>query len=275
LLMVLGRSGSSIGTIRILGEGGAWSAETRNVNATSIARDGPLVTIARSDGLEVHDVAHPLADGTFHPIGWGLEPESPSPVGIDMSDGGKAIVALSTADGLVYLIAGEKGNLSSLSPVSPSPASPFAPSVAWLDETRVFVLSTDPMQVSRLALVDTGSHTIAPLRVIAGARAFALSPDRRVIAAVTESGVYVGWTADWLTGQEPVRVFTPGDSQVVWGLAFDGSGARLAFFAGSEDPNGTVTGARDVGLRSVNGAWQRDFEVPVPLDQPTGQVWLR
>jgi hypothetical protein len=274
LLMVLGGSESSSGVLLVMNEGGAWSEGMPDVNATSIARDGSLVTIARRDGLEVRDVAHPQADGTFHPIGWGMEPETPSPVGVDMSDTGKAVIALGTANGLVYLVAGGRGDLSTLSSLSPSPASPFGPSIAWLDETRVLVLSSDSLQVSRIAVVDSASRTVTSLRGLAGVRAFALSPDRRMIGAATESGVYVGKTGDWLAGKEPILIYTAGESQIVWGLAFDGSGSRLAFFSGDEDANGTVTDAHDLGLRTVDGSWQSSFDLPVPLVRPINQVWL-
>jgi hypothetical protein len=274
MLMVLGRRSSSTGVLRVMNTEGAWSADLPDTNATTIVRDGSRVTIARRDGLEFRDVARPLAEGSFYALGWGIEPETPSPVGVDMSDGGKAVVAFDTADGLVYLLAGSNGDLSSLAPMSPSPGSPFGPSVAWLDESRVLVLSSDSLQVSRIAVVDSAGHTITSLRALAGVRTFALSPDRRVIAAATESGVYVGRTADWLAGREPILIYRPGEAQVVWGLALDSSGTTLAFLLGAEEGDGTVIDAHDIGMTPDGGSWHQDFDVPVPLDQAVGQVWL-
>ena len=55
-----------------------------------------------------------------------------------------------------------------VAPLQPAPSQSFTPLVAWLDDARLLVLTTDNLQASRLAVVDVGARTIEPATDLAG-----------------------------------------------------------------------------------------------------------
>jgi len=273
-LLVLGKTGTGGAGLWTLDVAGAWSAGVSDPDATALARDGQRLTIARQDGLEFRTVARPNDRGTSVAIGWGFESTGGAPAGLDTSDAGRAAVAIVDSEGIYFAMTDERGGQVGLTPLLPAPESPFGPSVAWLDADRLAVLDTDAMQVSRLAVVDTSKGTIALLPGLAGVRTFALSPDRRVLAAATEAGVYIAPVSDWLGGKTPAKALVPTESQVVWGLALNAAGTRLALLSGAEAADGSVTDIHDMIYEVRAGAWQRILDAPAPFDQPSCQVWL-
>ena len=82
---------------------------------------------------------------------------------------------------------------------------------------------------------------------LAGVRVFALSQDRRSLAAATGTGVYAGPVEAFLATGEIGLVAAVDPSAVVWGLAIDDSGDRLAMFSGTVTPDGLVSSARAIG----------------------------
>ena len=102
------------------------------------------------------------------------------------------------------------------------------------------MISCDTRQIPRLAVVDTAKHTIALLSGLGGVRVFALSPDRRTLAAATESALYVAPVeTGWRTGA--TRALSLDPSQVVWDLALSGDRSRPGHAFGTEDASGVVT----------------------------------
>ena len=182
-------------------------------------------------------------------------------------------MAVSTADGEsqgYWLVATD----GSLDPLRPAPSQSFTPLVAWLDDSRLVVLTTDREQVSRLAVVDVTARTIEVSMVLAGVRVFAVSQDRRHLSAATETHVYAGPVDAFLGSGQPETVATVDPSAVVWGLALDDAGTRLAMLSGTVGANGLVTSARETGYARGPVAWAKAFDSPTPFGKPMDQVWM-
>ena len=239
--------------------------------ATGIARFGDSVAISSGGSVELRSAATPAVAGQALPLTW----RGPSPAAqiasLARAPSGK--VALATSDGasLSFWLVAADGVLEAL---KPAPAQAFTPLVAWLDDLRLLVLTTDEAQVSRLAVIDVSALTIEPAMTLAGVRVFALSPDRRSLAAATGSGVYAGPVEAFLATGTPDLVAAADPSAVIWGLAFDASGTRLAMFSGKVTPGGPVSSTRAIGYRRQAESWVMEFEAAAPLSKALDQVWL-
>jgi hypothetical protein len=201
--------------------------------------------------------------------------QAPAPtapiVALAQSPNGK--VALSTSDGEshgYWLVVADGG----VEPLEPTPSQSFTALVAWLDDSRLLVLTTDKEQVSRLAVGDVTARTIEPSPVLAGIRVFAVSHDRRYLSVATETTVYVGPVEAFLGTGQPATVATVDASAVVWGLALDDAGARLAMLSGTVAADGTVTSVREVGYDRGPAAWTKAFDSAAPFGKAMGQVWM-
>ena len=192
-------------------------------------------------------------------------------VAADTSDAGRIVLAVAGSEEVTFAMAGSDGTANLL---SPQPSSPFGPSVAWLDDTHLAILSTDTKMASRLATIDTAGHSARLLTGLSGVRLFALSPDRKILAAATSSGVYVAPVADWLADKAASKALSVKSDQVVWDLALDGTGTRLAMLAGSVGPDGTVADVHEIGYKLNGRAWTQIFNSSVPFARAAGQVWL-
>jgi hypothetical protein len=192
-------------------------------------------------------------------------------VGVDRSDAGSTAIAVSQAGGLAFGVVAADGSTGDL---LPAPDSPFGPSVAWLDSERVAVISDDARQIPCLAVVDTAKHKLALLSGLGGVRTFAVSPDRRTLAAATESAVYVAPVDDWLADQEPSRAVSLDPSQVVWDLALSLDGSSLAMLSGTEDASGVVTDIHEITYVRTGSSWSKQTDSAVPFSLADGQVWL-
>jgi hypothetical protein len=159
-------------------------------------------------------------------------------------------------------------------PLQPAPTQSFTPLVAWLDDSRLLVLTTDKEQVSRLAVVDVAARTIEPSTVLAGVRVFAVSQDKRYLSVATETRVYAGPVEAFLGTGQPATVATVDPSAVVWGLALDDAGTRLAILSGTVAADGLVTSVRETGYARGPAAWAKAFDSPAPFGKAMDQVWM-
>ena len=155
-----------------------------------------------------------------------------------------------------------------------APKQSFSPIVAWLDDARLLMLSTDDQQVSRLAVLDVKANTLTTLKAIGGVRSFAVSGDRATIVAATEAALYAAPVGDWLGGTQPRKVVDLGAEQVVWHLALNRDGSALAMLSGTEAADGKVTAIAEIGYTAGPGAWTQAFNSPVPFRTARGQVWV-
>jgi hypothetical protein len=181
-------------------------------------------------------------------------------------------VAIATQDGesqSYWLVAAD----GTLEPLQPAPTQSFTPLVAWLDDSRLLVLTMDNEQVSRLAVVDISTRTITPSAALGGIRLFTLSPDRRSLAVATEASVYAGPVETFLETRQPATVASVDAAAVVWGLALDDSGTQLAMLSGTVAPDGLVNSVREIGYTKGAQSWTRGLDSPAPFDRAMDQVW--
>jgi hypothetical protein len=270
-LLVLGNASNEEAGLWIYADDGTWTRGAKAAGVTAIARDGKKVTLASRSSLEFRDLSTPQDRGSSLSVNWSPRVPLGTVASVDTSDSGKAIVAIVDADGLSFAVVSGDGAGRLL---TPAPASPFGPSVAWLDESTVVALSVDNRQISRLAAIYPAKGTVSLLQGLTGVRAFAVSPDRKTLAATTESGVYVAPVSEWLAGRVPASVATLKPSQVVWDVALSGDGSRVAMLSGTESPDGTVGDIHEIGYGWKQGEWAPLCNSPVPFDQVRGQVWL-
>jgi hypothetical protein len=192
-------------------------------------------------------------------------------VAVDVSPAGKTAVIASDGSTNHYGVAAADGTVT---PVSPAPVEPFTPLLAWLDDNRLMVLSTDKMQVSRLSVVDLAENRLDASSALSGVHEFAVSGDRGSFAASTEKAVYVGATSSVIAGKAPASILTLADGQVVWALALDGSGSEVFMLTGTEAADGTVGNIRELAYARGAPAWTKVIDSAAPFSSATTQVWL-
>ncbi|MGA3056558.1 MAG: hypothetical protein ABSE70_00765 [Candidatus Limnocylindrales bacterium] len=248
-----------------------WTALATLPAATGIARFGDDLAISGRASLELRPAGAPATAGTPLPMKW----QGPAPtakiVALDRSPNGAVAIATADGESQGYWLVAADGTLETL---QPAPTESFTPLVAWLDDTRLLVLTTDRQQASRLAVVDVAAHTIKPSMDFAGVRVFALSADRRYLAAATGASVYAGSVEAFLGTGQPATVAAVDSSAVVWGLAFDPSGTQLAWLSGMVAPDGLVTSVREIGYAKGSESWVEGFDSPAPFGNAMAQVWM-
>jgi hypothetical protein len=249
----------------------SWTAVATLPAATSIARFGDDLAISGPASVELRPAWAPSAAGTTLPMKW----QGPAPTAriaaLDRSPDGAIAIATTDGESRSYWLAAADGTLE---PLQPAPTEPFTPLVAWLDDTRLLVLTTDRQQESRIAVVDLAARTIEPSTDFAGVRVFALSADRRYLAAATGGSVYAGPVETFLGTGQPATIAAVDPSAVVWGLAFDPSGTRLAWLSGTVASDGVVTSVREIGYAKGSEAWVKTFDSPSPFGKALAQVWM-
>jgi len=227
-----------------------------------------VVTGRRVDSRAVSDLLHP---GRVQTLRWpGISPDAPV-AGLDTSPAGKRAVVAADGQGFVYGVAAEDGTVTAL---SPAPAQSFAPLVAWLDDSRLLVLDADKFEISRLGVVDTSANDISLAQALAGVRVFALSQDRQVIAAATETAIFAGPVETFLGRTSPQEVVTLGDAQVAWARALDATGSQFFLMSGTVAPDGSVNSIREIGYSRQSSGWAKVLDTAVPFQCAIGQVLL-
>lgn len=248
-----------------------WTAAVPTPGATAVGRTGDGVVVVAGKSVEMRsgsDLMHATATINLH---WsGVAPAAPI-VSVDRAPGGKLALALSDGTSATYAVASADGAVTAL---APAPAQSFTPLVACLDDTRLLVLSTDNLQVSRLAVIDTAAGTIAPIKTIGGISSFALSADRTTLVAATAGDLFVAAVSDWIGGVQPRRLAGVGSATVIWGLALDNDGTGVAMLSGTVAEDGRVGDVHEIGYENDGSSWSKSFDVPAPMTGARGQVWV-
>jgi hypothetical protein len=248
-----------------------WTALAPLVAPTGIARFGDRVAIANRGSVELRPAGTPAAAGTALPMKWPAQPPTAPIVALAQSPNGNVVMATADGESQGYWLVAADG---SVEPLQPAPTQSFTPLVAWLDDSRLLVLTTDKEQVSRLAVVDVAARTIEPSPVLAGIRVFGVSQDRRYLSVATATSVYAGPVEAFLVTGQPAVVATVDPSAVVWGLALDDIGTRLAMLSGTVAADGLVTSIREIGYDRGPAAWAKAFDSPAPFGKAMDQVWM-
>jgi hypothetical protein len=251
---------------------GVWARAGSVAGARAITRDGRQIALATASGVESRDMKAASSPGKTTAVEWGSDSTGAYPGAVDVSDGGAVAAGVVMDDAIQIVVAG--AGSSKATAVSPAPSSPFAPSVAWLDASRLLVLSTDARQISRLAVVDTSAHTMQAFAGSEGVRTFSLSPDRKTVAVATQAGVYVALVADLPGGKTPAIAVPVADTDVAWALAMDATGSRLAVLTATPAADGSIGAAKEVVFELRSGTWTKLLDSPAPTAGVRGQVWL-
>jgi hypothetical protein len=250
---------------------GKWTAAAPIPGATAVGRTADGVVVVVGGSVETRSGADLTQTAATMHLHWsGSAPTAPV-VSVDRAPGGKLALALSDGTGAAYAVASVDGAVTVL---EPAPAESFTPLVAWLDDTRLLALSTDNLQVSRLAVIDTAAGTMTSIKTIGGISTFALSADRMTLVAATAGDIFVAPVSDWIGGVQPRRLAGVGVATVIWGLALDKDGAGLAMLSGTVADDGRVGDVHEIGYENSGSGWSKSFDVPVPMTGVRGQVWV-
>jgi len=248
--------------------GSGWSRAADASAATAIGGTAEGLLLAGGSTVEVRTLAslsQPLRSTVLQ---WrpGTIPTIES---VSASAAGELALAVSDGDRTGFATATASGAVSA---VDIPDAQPFSPLVAWIDGSRRVVLTTDARQVSRLA-VSAKPGEYQPLAAIEGCRWFAVSADGKTIAVATDDAVFAGSTAAVLAGTAPGAISQVAAGAVVWDLALDASGTRLAFLTGTVGADGTVSAPTEVVYQRAAAAWAQSAEVDAPAARIIGQAW--
>ena len=254
-----------------LGPDSQWASQGNTPAGTAIGRTAGGLALVTGAGVEVRKGPDLSKPGSFTTIRWaGTKPTAPI-VGVDYSSAGKAALVMADDSTLSYGVAGSDGTIAAL---TPAPAQSFSPLVAWLDEDRLLVLSTDNRQVSRMAVIYVAAHTMKAAEALSGVRVFAASVDGKTLAAATEGAAYVAPFEAFTGSRSPDPIVTLADRQVVWGLALDGTGSRLFMLSGSIGGSGSIGDVHELVYARQGSGWQKVLDSAVPFGRAVGQVYL-
>jgi hypothetical protein len=246
-----------------------WSSQTAFPGAEAIASvEGGVLLVGKDTG-EFRPAGDLAATSRSLSLQW---PAGSSPLAISalsVSPSGTLAFALSSDDTVSYATAIPSGVVS---PLETPESQPFTPLVAWIDDDRRLVLTTHAGQQSRLS-VTTGPGAYQELTAIDGCRWFTVSGDGSAIAAATDSAVFAGTAGTWLSNEVPQEVLAVSSGQVVWDLALDASGKRLALLSGTVGEDGTVTAPRELVYERSGSSWIQSLDVALPLEDVLGQAW--
>lgn len=251
---------------------GHWTVIGPAPATTGLASFGSEVAVVGSSSVELRSVRAPGAAGAPMALTW--SGTAPSKIAsVSRSPNGTVALVSTDGDQQSYWLVAADGGIAAL---DPGPNQPFAPLAAWLDDARLLVLSTDKFQESRLAVVSVATKTIQLSSTLSGVRFFCVSPDRRYIAAATASRVYAGPVEAFLGTYSPpvVETLDPSTPTIVWALAFDDSGTRLAMLSATLTPDGRPTKVREVGYANASSSWTKAFDSPTPFGLAYDHVWL-
>ena len=269
-LVVLGDDGGNGASLWRLDAGGEWTSPAfgGDASALSVGVDGILVTNGRTIATRrSSDLSTP---GSSIELKWPAGPIR-SVVALDQSPSGEYAIVTQEGTKSQYYTASRDGKVNSL---VPAPAESFTPMASWLDDTRLMVLSTGSDQVSRLAVVDMAAKTLSPIKTIGGLTSFALSADRETLAVASGSEILAEPVISWTGGLQPQRVAAVEAGKVVWGLALDRSGNRLAVLSGVVSADGRVSGTRDTCYSRRGDAWLKSCDVETKMLAPKSQIWV-
>jgi hypothetical protein len=248
-----------------------WTAIGATPGATAVARTVDGVVLVAGRNVELRSAADLTRTAATIRLEWPAASSPQSVVAVDRAPGGKLALVTSDGSSTDYAVATTSGAVTVL---QPAPTQSFTPLIAWLDDTRLLVLSTDKQQVSRLAVVDTAAATMTSINTIGGIDSFAVSADRMTLVAATEGDIFVAPVAEWISGVQPQKIASVGASSVIWGLALDKSGTGLAMLSGTASADGRVGNIHEVGYAKGGSTWSQSFDSPAPITTARGQVWV-
>src|SRR5450759_359403 len=248
-----------------------WTAVGATPGATAVARTADGVVLVAGKSVELRSSADLTRAAATISLEWLAAASSEPVVAVDRAPGGKLALVTSDGSSAAYAVASADGRVTVL---QPAPTQSFTPLIAWLDDTRLLVLSTDKDQVSRLAVVYTAAATMTPINTIGGIDSFAVSADRMTLVAATEGDIFVAPVAEWIAGGQPQKIASVGASSVIWGLALDKSGIRLAMLSGTASADGRVGNIHEVGYAKGGSTWSQSFDAPAPITTARGQAWV-
>jgi len=248
-----------------------WTAVGATPGATAVAGTADGVVLVAGRSVELRSATDLTRTAATINLEWPAAASFDPVVAVDRAPGGKLALITSDGSSVDYAVATASGTVTVL---QPAPTQSFTPLIAWLDDTRLLVLSTDNQQVSRLAVVDTAAATMTPISTIGGIDSFAVSADRMTLVAATEGDILVAPVSEWIAGAQPQKIAGVGASSVIWGLALDKNGAHLAMFSGTESADGRVGNIHEVGYAKAGSDWSQSFDAPAPITTARGQAWV-
>jgi hypothetical protein len=248
-----------------------WTEIKTADGATAIGRNPSQLILGGPDAVETRPLGGYAEPRPVEEQKWHFAQPVQGVPAIALSPGGRAALVSEHGSDWTYTIENQDAELVAL---SPAPVQPFSPLVGWLGEDRIVALSTDERQISRLAVIDPTNGTRRLLSYLSGVRVFTMSPDGSVMAAATEEGVYIGPVSAWLADEPAKLAFAVPDQVVVWALALDSSGTRLAMMSGRVGADGTVADLRELVFESTPSGWRQTLDERVPFMSVAGQIWL-
>jgi hypothetical protein len=251
--------------------GSTWTVLGATPGATALGRTADGIAIATGHDLDLRTGSELSNPGTVRTLKWsGATPTAPI-VSLDYSPSGKLAVVTANDMDFEYAITAADGTLARL---PAAPESSFAPLVAWLDDAHLLVLGMDKLTRSRLAVLDTGAHVLTLAQSLMGVRWYAVSADRRTVAAASDGAVWAGSVADLLGQTEPKAIARAAGGDVVWDMTLDADGSNLFMLSGTVGPGGTIIAIHELGYtRGVSG-WTETLDLPVPFGWAIAQVYL-
>jgi hypothetical protein len=268
-LVVLAESATGGPALWTYGPDTGWSESQPLPGATALAAAPGGVAVTNGGRVEVRAATNPSIVRSSVDLNWVGSAPVNGVAALAVSSSGRLAFAFTENRRTSYATAGADGKIAD---VAVAPTEPFTPLIGWLDDSRRLVLSTDKQQRSWIA-VTGAKQAYTELNELVGCRWFAVSLDGGTLAAATDSAVFVAATSGWLADEEPARLTSIATGSVVWGLALDRAGARLAFLTGVVADDGTVGATHEVIYASSSGHWQKTLDIPVPFIKARGQAW--
>jgi hypothetical protein len=273
------RSGPAAGLVVLGGPAGpslwtyspssGWSSQAAFGGAEAIASVDGGVLVVGSDTGEFRPAGDLAAASRSLSLQW--PPGSSAIVisALSVSPSGRLAFALSSDGTVAYATATPPGVVS---PLETPGSQPFAPLVAWIDDDRRLVLTMHAGQQSRLSVLSE-PDAYQELTAVDGCRWFAVSGDGQTIVVATDSAVLVGDTQAWLSNEAPAQVAAIASGDIVWNLAVDASGRRLALLSGAVGEDGAVAAPRELVYERTDGSWTLSLDVAAPSAGVLGQAW--
>jgi hypothetical protein len=269
-LLALGTGPSGERGIWRLAESGRWSLALAAPTATAVARFGQEAALAGPGFVETvrfddAPTVTPLS------LDWAAAGSNLRVTAIARAPGGPMAAVAADADGLRCFVAAADGVLRRLDP-APSPL--FAQSIAWLDDRRLLLLTTDGTGASQLREVDVAARSFGRSGSVGGVRDFGLSGDGATLVAVTAGSILAGSTGDFLGGGYPAVVGTVPDGELAWAVAVDGDGSVVTLVEAAVADDGTATRPHLVRYARSAGSWTLQSDQPLPLSSVAGLAWV-
>lgn len=249
--------------------GGGWSSQARTPGATVIAAAPGGVLLASVRGTEVRGVEDLTTVAQSVALQWPAGLSATSLLSVDVAVSGDLALAAEIDGKVEYATAAPSGVVSD---VDPAPQLPFAPVIAWLNDGRRLVLQPDNLQQSRLA-VTGGPGKYTSLSPLIGCRWFAVSGDGQTAAVATAGALWIAPTSTVVASGQEQQIDSIADGSIVWDLALDRAGTRLAMLTGEVAADGAVPKPHEVVYELTGSSWQKTLDVAVPFTNTLGQAW--